>query len=197
VSRDRLLRAGLAAVAVTLYWSALDAPFVWDDEDATLRNPRIREVWPLSIPLSEGEAAHPLLNRPLASLSFAASHAVSGLEPRGFRVVNLLLHAGSALLVFGIVRRVLPRIGCGPEHSAGFLAFAIASLWLAHGFSGPQQPRAGAPRGGAPAGRFPSRPLCGAGFAQGALPEGDLSQVGEPGDTEEVLRGLTSDDGGP
>src|SRR5262249_32022622 len=72
--------------------------------------------------------------RPLASLSFAATYAAFGLDPRGWRAVNVALHAACALLLLGLVRRSLERVSEPADlaSSARGLAFASAPLWAVH-----------------------------------------------------------------
>lgn len=125
----------LAALTLALYAASLPAPFVWDDEDTILRNPAIRSAWPPWSHLRESpQPGHPLLNRPLVSLSFAANHAVGGLDVRGYRAVNVALHAVSVLLLLGIARRTLERL---PRESRLFqrrrqAAWLLAALWAVH-----------------------------------------------------------------
>jgi tetratricopeptide (TPR) repeat protein len=45
---------------------------------------------------------------PVTMLSFAAQYAVSGLEPFGYHLVNLLLHATAAVLVFVFLSSIVP-----------------------------------------------------------------------------------------
>ena len=46
----------------------------------------------------------PELYIPLVFLSFQANYLMGGLDPFGFHLVNLILHAGNALLVMGLLR---------------------------------------------------------------------------------------------
>ena len=52
------------------------------------------------------------LYRPLVIVSFALNYAVGGLQPLGYHAVNILLHAGVSLAVYGVgVRLFLSRPG--------------------------------------------------------------------------------------
>lgn len=123
----------LVAAAVAAYWSALDGPFVFDDHGAIVRNAHIRSLWPPLGALTAPEQS-PLAGRPLASLSFALSHAVSGLDARGYRGANLVLHALCAIALFGVVRRALSSTRLAPRFGAVAtpLAFATALVWAVH-----------------------------------------------------------------
>jgi len=136
----------LVLAGVVAYWNSFDGVFIYDDHPSIRDNPHIRVLWPLSKAMSL-----PLRNtgltvdgRPLLSLSFALNHALFGPEPWGYHLVNLLIHIGAGLLLFGVVRRTLelPRFreryagsACPPEpwrRSSRWLALAAAAIWLVH-----------------------------------------------------------------
>ena len=72
--------------------------------------------------------------RPLVSVSFAANHAVSGIEPRGYGWTNLALAFTAAALVIGFARALgLPRVPALLAGSAWLLNFHginMAVLWI-------------------------------------------------------------------
>lgn len=129
----------LAAVVFAVYGRALDAPFIFDDLPTVVENPSIRRLWPLV-----GDAANPgplnppatasTARRPLANLSFALDYRWGGLEPRGYRIVNLVLHVLAAAVLAALVRRtlLLPYFGGAWEHAAGGAAVAVALVWSVH-----------------------------------------------------------------
>jgi tetratricopeptide (TPR) repeat protein len=70
---------------------------------------------------------------PLGWFGFAAAYAFSGLDPVGYHVAGILLHAANALLVFAILCRLLARFSAGlGERDQGLLAAAAALLWALH-----------------------------------------------------------------
>jgi tetratricopeptide (TPR) repeat protein len=110
----------ILAVALT-YANSLGGPFVLDDQATIVQNPQIKVLSDLRavlVPASET----PIAGRPLASLAFAINYAVSGLDVRGYHIVNIALHAMCAVLLMLVVRRTLD-----PD-----LAFAAALLWAVH-----------------------------------------------------------------
>jgi protein O-mannosyl-transferase len=129
-ARARLPVLLLCVAGIALYARSLPGPFVFDDVPAIVDNPHVRALWPLA----EALAAPPqssVSGRPLVSLSFALSYAAFGLDPRGWRALNVALHVGCALLLLGIARRTFARIPrLAPDASA--LALAIALVWLVH-----------------------------------------------------------------
>jgi len=118
----------LAALALALYAGGLDGPFVFDDAVAIERNPWIRSLWPPSIPFSPPRET-PVAGRPLVNATFAVSYALGGLDPHGYRVLNLALHVACGWVLFALLRRTLSARGVA---AADGVAFAGAALWLAH-----------------------------------------------------------------
>jgi len=118
--------AGLVA-----YVNAIGHPLVLDDHDAIANNTTIRS---LGQSLRGGPFQTPTAGRPLVNATFALNYLWGGDSPSGYQVVNLVLHLACALLVFGLIRRVLstPR---GEEWiaSAGdSIAGVTALLWAVH-----------------------------------------------------------------
>jgi tetratricopeptide (TPR) repeat protein len=129
--RETLLAVGLIVIAAVLaYANSLNAPFVFDDERAILANPTIRQLWPLTVPLSPPDDAGGVIARPLVNLSLALNYAVGKTSVRGYHVVNVALHALSALVLFGLLRRTSQRLVW--MDSATWLALAAALLWTVH-----------------------------------------------------------------
>lgn len=136
--RDRCSRTGwLAAVIVAavalVYWPTLRAPFLFDDLDAILRNPTIRQLESLDS-LSPPTNGSTTTGRPVVNLSFALNFAISGENPWSYHALNLLIHAAAALTLFGLVRRTLnsPALRGRFGPAASKLAFFSALLWAVH-----------------------------------------------------------------
>jgi protein O-mannosyl-transferase len=72
--------------------------------------------------------------RPLVNLTFALNYLGGGLDPFGYRAINLAIHLACALLVFGITRRTVVRLsGALPAAAApGDLAVITAALFVVH-----------------------------------------------------------------
>jgi hypothetical protein len=136
-----LLAGGLLVVAVlAVYAHTLSAPFVYDDGPAILDNLTIRRLWPLTdVLLPQAEGGLTVSGRPVLNLSFALNYAISGHAVWSYHAANILIHAASTLLLFGIVRRTLAKResapGAGetsPSAPALPIAVAIAGLWALH-----------------------------------------------------------------
>jgi protein O-mannosyl-transferase len=120
-------------LAALVYANAMSGPFLFDDENAIVRNSQIRQLWPPAVPLSPPRDTS-VAGRPLVNLSLAANYAVHQLDVRGYHVFNLTIHALAALVLFGIVRRTLelPHITGTVREQAVNLAWGAAALWLLH-----------------------------------------------------------------
>ena len=142
----------IAGGALAAYHNTFSVPFLGADIPAILENASIRQLWPLSVPLSPPETTG-IGGRPVLNLSLALNHAISGTAPWSYHVVNLLIHLTAGLVLFGLVRRVLPRVSGGrgfatppvvgkgpdrvvpPYHLKVFatpVACAVALLWTLH-----------------------------------------------------------------
>lgn len=127
----------LAAVVGVAHGRALEAAFVFDDRPAIVENPSLRTLWPLSVPLSP-PAYLPTAGRPLVNLSFALNFRLGGLDPFGYHLVDLVLHAISAGLLFSLLRRTFATAAAvrgeraPAPRAAASLAFAAALLWAVH-----------------------------------------------------------------
>jgi hypothetical protein len=117
----------IAAAGVAVYANSLSAPWVFDGQAMISTNQTIRALWPPDRFIRG-------TNRPLAFFTFAANYAIGAREVWGYHVVNLSIHIGAALALFGVVRRTLcrGRLAARYGRSAGGLALAVAILWLVH-----------------------------------------------------------------
>jgi tetratricopeptide (TPR) repeat protein len=109
-----LLLIGLVFVA---YARVFNAGFIWDDESHLTQNPCV--VGPLG--LKEVWTTARAVYYPLVLTTFWALHKVVGLTPWPYHLVNVLLHAGSAVLLWHVLRQLNVRG-----------AWLGAALWALH-----------------------------------------------------------------
>jgi Tfp pilus assembly protein PilF len=121
---ERRAVAGLFVAGVAAYWNSFDGAFVFDDIPSIVQAVGIRSL---------RAALFPLNSRLITNLTFALNYAVGGLRPWGYHLVNLIVHLGASLLLFGVLNRTfsLPRLA-GRMGDGRPLAFSIALLWLVH-----------------------------------------------------------------
>ena len=130
----------MAAAVWAVYARSLDAPWIFDDSLSVLQNRSITSLWPLV-----GDAEHPgplqppienpMSARPLVNAIAGAQFPIGvSSSPRGYRVVNVLLHLACAMLVWAITWRTLrlPYFGGQFDRSAKWLALGVALLWALH-----------------------------------------------------------------
>jgi hypothetical protein len=103
----------VAAVTFVCFLPALDGGFLnWDDETNFLENPAYRGLsWShLHWMFFESHRTVRVGNyQPLTWVSHAIDHALFGMDPHGYHVVNVLLHAVNAALVLALFLLVLAR----------------------------------------------------------------------------------------
>ncbi len=103
-STTLLLAALMVGMVVAAYWPALQAGFIWDDDDYVTENPLLHapdgfeRIW-LSMDA-------PSQYFPLVYSAFRIEYALWGLDPFGYHLVNVLLHAANALLLWRLLRRL-------------------------------------------------------------------------------------------
>jgi len=115
------------------YANTFSVPFIFDDAVNVVGNRSIRDLKAvgqvLSPPADGGFRGRPALN-----VSFALSYAIGGPTVTAHHGVNLLIHVGAALTLFGLVRRTLalPAGGSRRGSTADAIALLIALLWGLH-----------------------------------------------------------------
>jgi hypothetical protein len=125
----------LALVAFAVYFNALSGAFVSDDGGQILANPWIKHLGNIPKAFSTNVwgfqwAGTSNYYRPLMHCVYTLTYQLFGLNPIGFHLVNVLFHCGVTVLVFLIVRQLLPRSQATPVWlSAPFLA---ALLFATH-----------------------------------------------------------------
>lgn len=96
-------------VAVAAYANTVNSDFTLDDVPIVKENELIRSLdaigrffttnyWGDKATLNDKS-----LYRPLTITSYALNYAVNGLSPRGYHVVNIVLHAGVCVLLYALV----------------------------------------------------------------------------------------------
>jgi protein O-mannosyl-transferase len=151
-----LLALLLVALTCWAYRTSFQGVFVFDDVPTIVANPHVRTLWPLSRAMS-APAEVTVSGRPVAALSLALNYALAPadvrdvMQPpgpqaapdeggrflrnlRGYHGVNLAIHLGAGLTLFGVVRRTLRsaalRDRFGPASTS--LAAVVALLWMVH-----------------------------------------------------------------
>src|SRR5213592_645132 len=126
----------VALFTLAAFLPALQNQFVnWDDKDNFLDNPHYRGLgWTHLRWMWTTHLGHYI---PLTWMTLGLDYLLWGMNPVGYHLTNLLLHAANAVVFFFVVRRLLTRALSSPSErghalalSAGFasLVFAIHPL---------------------------------------------------------------------
>lgn len=125
--RPGALAALVVAVSATApFAGTIGHGFALDDVSEVVRNEDVRSVAGIPRLFARGAwdgAGEPNpIYRPLTSATYALNHAVGGLDPAGYHLVNVLLHALVSLAVLALALRLgLPAWAAG----LGAVAFAV------------------------------------------------------------------------
>lgn len=122
---------GILVVVLMAYSNAFVGPYVFDDVDAIRDNPTIQRGTDLAAILSP-PARTTVASRPLLNASFALSRAMGGGSVLGHHAVNIAIHAASALVLFGLIRRTVNQISPRAAEEFGWIAPAVALVWALH-----------------------------------------------------------------
>ena len=122
-----MLGAALTGLAVLVYLNSFSVPFHFDDIHSIVENKSIQSLTNIpeyftSTTSFSGEEELAGHYRPVLLVTYALNHALGGMDPAGYHFVNILLHAGVALLVYALLRRML---GQSPAAMAAALIFVV------------------------------------------------------------------------
>lgn len=126
----------LLLLVALVYWPGLTGGFVFDDFPNIVENSSLHissnATWRqwlaamFSSPSSD-------LQRPLAMLTFAVNHGLTGLDPYWMKMTNVAIHLLNTLLVYALVDRILRMVDARPAGEAGarrkWIALWVASAW--------------------------------------------------------------------
>lgn len=101
-----LLPAGIFLVTCAVFWPALQGGFNWDDDITLVANLRFRgfEATQIRWMFTNTLMGHYM---PLTWLTFALDHVLGRMDPWGYHLASLMLHAVNAVLVYLVARRLL------------------------------------------------------------------------------------------
>ena len=138
----------LILAGVLLYGHTLSFPFVFDDHIYLVNNPLVKDGRSFGYhgdfvafsTCSKRMGLDPDLStnfilRPVTYLTFYVNYVIDGMNPRGFRAVNIGIHCANAVLLFMLLLRLLGgsrKSGSLTAVSEGFIALTAALLFLAH-----------------------------------------------------------------
>ena len=121
--------AGLVVLAFVVYGNTFGVPFLLDDYVFIVESESIRRF---ALPFFESGA--PAQNwidpRPIADLSFRLNYQISGLDVWSYHLLNVSIHAATAVLLCLVSQQILATRLSGLWSKTA--AFASAALWVVH-----------------------------------------------------------------
>ena len=120
----------IVLTAFAAYHNSFSGPFVFDDPGSVTDNPTVRHFGSALFP----PTASTMSGRPFPNLTLALNFALNGTDPRGYHVLNLLIHTLAGLTLFGVLHRTLlqPALRARFGIHAAPLALAAAAIWTLH-----------------------------------------------------------------
>jgi tetratricopeptide (TPR) repeat protein len=135
----------LIAVSFALYINLLPNEFVFDDYHFIINNRWINDWRNLpdiffspvfsSLPADQIAKSDPNFYRPIFHIFLMFGYLISGMEPWGYRIVNIITHATISIIVFFIAKSLL-REGLvefkGVSNESPIIAFLAAMIFVTH-----------------------------------------------------------------
>lgn len=139
--------AAIVLLCAVLYGWTLRFPMVFDDDTYLLNNPfftaesfsypfRFNEF--VTTPVRMGldpDLAINFVTRPVSYATFLLNHHLGGWDTTGYRLLNILIHTASALLLWSLLRLLMSRLVTAGRASASSVALipaAAAILFAVH-----------------------------------------------------------------
>ncbi len=100
----------IVALSIGIYANTLPNEFTFDDDREIVNNPLIksldwRQIWLAYLP---GPGKIPPPGRLASFIAFSLNYAAGGLNPIGYHLVNIILHACVSLLIYAVTLNLFP-----------------------------------------------------------------------------------------
>lgn len=109
--------ATLAAITFAVFWPTLWSDFVYDARMQILTDPFPHDPrnWPAVLSFAVLGMDVLDFNRPVHLASLMLDAAIWGREPFGYHLTSVLLHCANVVLLWLVLRDILPRVGRGAD----------------------------------------------------------------------------------
>lgn len=124
----------LALVVLGVFWGGVKGGFIFDDFPTIVENSRLHithlevdSLWQAAFSFQPGG-----VGRPLSMATLGLNYAYGGLDPYGYKLTGLLIHAINAVLVFLLAGKLLKlgRLLCA--NRVRWVALSISLIWALH-----------------------------------------------------------------
>ncbi len=122
----------ISAFVSLLYFPALSGGFIFDDYTNIVDNEYIRidNLSFKSFFSSFGAGIAGEIGRPISALTFALNYYFNGLDPYGYKLVNLFIHCLNAALLFAIIFLLLNKNQ--KSHMKYIVPLVLSLVWAVH-----------------------------------------------------------------
>jgi len=114
-------------LSIAPYINSIKNPFIWDDEEIVVSNELILDFKNLPKMFKSDVFGSPIKSggfyRPLQTFSYSIDYKIFGMNPSGFRAINITIHSLNALLVFLLLKKLKIKM---------LFAFAISAIFAVH-----------------------------------------------------------------
>ena len=132
-SYGALLLVLLAVPVIFIYADALTGPFIFDDKIHIQENPHIRIPQITFKGLATAAFDSPLPRRPVAYISFALNYYLHGDNVVGFRLLNIIIHVISGILLYFFIQATFHTPAMQSWNTnAKWISFFAAAIWMVH-----------------------------------------------------------------
>lgn len=130
-----LIFSALIILPVLVYMQGLPGDYVLDDLSNIVHNPLVAMQKLSWVELKQ--AANSMPRREISRASFGLNYYFGGLNPFGYKLVNIIIHIMNGLLVFWLSKLVISQAlswkqGKTTEYPVSQAAYLIALIWLMH-----------------------------------------------------------------
>ena len=121
-----ILIVALVTIVFAVYGNSLPGEFLYDDESQIVENTRLHKsnianLFKYSLLFDKKNVG---FYRPIQSLTIKSDYFLWGLDPKGFHLTNILLHAFVSLLIFALCLKI--------TSFNRFISFWASALYAAH-----------------------------------------------------------------
>ena len=123
----------LTVPVIFIYADMLTGPFIFDDKINIEENPHIHLTEITFKSLAAAAFDSPSQRRPVANISFALNYYLHGNNVVGFRLLNLIIHVISGILLYFFIRATFrtPALQSW-DMNARWISFFAAAIWMVH-----------------------------------------------------------------
>ncbi len=135
IEREDWIYVVLIVLTLATFWSVRQFEFLnLDDDGYILNSARVQQGFNVASVAWAFTTGHMSNWHPMTWLSYMLDYSLFGLNPRGYHVVNVLLHTANVVLLFTLLLRMTGALGCSAFVAAMFAIHPLhveSVAWIA------------------------------------------------------------------